>query len=125
MSSIEWKIPMVIHVDHGGFSLTATVHERLETAGVSWLSRCDRASDDRWYLPFDDEGLRRDPDLVDVVRQLEVELEAATAELEDWSDRQVLERQLLHGLRVVNVRIVVEVLDDDGKETVRVTGGSW
>lgn len=125
MSSLEWIVPMVVHTDFGGFALTAVMHERLQTTEVPWLSRCERASDDRWYMPADDDMLRRDPDLVKVVRQLEAELELRASELDDWSERQPLERQLLHGLRVVDVRIVVEIEEFDGKETVRVTGGTW
>jgi hypothetical protein len=63
--------------------------------------------------------------LVDVVRQLEVELAAATADMNDWTQRRALERELLHGLKVVQVRVVLEIHDDDGKESVRVTGGTW
>jgi hypothetical protein len=126
MAALEWRVPMVLHADHGAFALTALMHERLAEREVPWLGRCQRASDDRWYMPAEEVELRRDPDLVDVVRQLEVELAAATSSLEEWGERRDLEHRLLHGLRVVSVRVVIEINDDDdGKETVRVTGGTW
>lgn len=121
---MEFHVPMVLHADHGPFALTAEMRDRLEAREVEWLSRCARASDGRWYLPYDDE-LRRDPDLVDVVRQLERQLESETAELESWVERREVERRLLHGARVVRVRVRVVVEDRDGRESVRVAGGVW
>ena len=123
---MEWKIPIVIRTDYGGFGLTALMHERLLERQVSWLERCQRTSDGRWFLPYDeDDELRRDPDLVDVVRQLEVELAAAVSDMKDWTERRRLELELLHGLKVVQATVVIEIHDHDGKETIRVTGGAW
>jgi len=123
---MEFHVPVAVHVSHGGFGLTPVMHERLLERDVSWLARCGRASDGRrWYLPSDGDELRRDPDLVEVVRQLEHELEERTAGVESWAERADIERRLLDGVRVARVRIVIEVEDDDGRETIRVTGGTW
>lgn len=123
---MDWKIPVVIHADFGGFALTSRMHELLLERGAPWLERCQRTSDGRWYLPYEeDDELRRDDHLVAVVRQLEAELDSRSQDLESWQDRRALERELLHGLKVVDVRVVVEIDDHDGKETVRVTGGAW
>jgi len=123
---MEWKVPLVIHTDFGGFGLTSLMHERLLERKVPWLERCQKTAGNRWYLPYeDDDELRRDPDLVDVVRQLEVELAAASSDMGNWAERRELERAYLHGLKVVEVTVVLEINDHDGKETVRVTGGTW
>lgn len=121
---MEMKVQMVIHDAFGGFGLTRVMHDRLEERGVAWLSRCASASDDRWYLPYEDEDeLRRDPDLVEVVRQLEVELEEESAKIDGWEERRDLELRLLHGVRSVTVHVTIDVEDHDGRETVRVYGG--
>lgn len=121
---MEFKIPMVIHDKHGGFSLTNRIHGELEKRKVPWLSRLGK-SGSCWYLPYEDgEDLRRDETFVDIVRHLFRELEAKENEL-DWREWKALEQETLDGLRVVDVRVVIEVHDHDGKETVRVTGGTW
>ena len=63
-------VPVVIRGEFGGFSLTAEVVERLEKRGCKWLRRMGKAGD-RWYLPADNDVLRRDPDFVAVVREME------------------------------------------------------
>lgn len=123
---MDWKVPLVIHTDFGGFALTSRMHGLLLERGAPWLERCQKTSDGRWYLPYqENDELRRDEHLVEVVRQLETEFAVATADVDDWTERRALEREMLHGLRVVDVRVVVEIDDHDGKETVRVTGGVW
>ena len=123
---MEFKIPIVIHVDYGGFTLTGRVHELLAERKVPWLKRCAKTADGRWFLPHkEDDELRRDPDLVEVVRELEGEFVAAITDINDWTARNRLEQQLLHGLKVVNVTVSIEIEEHDGKETVRVTGGNW
>lgn len=121
---MEIKVEMVIHDAFGGFGLTRLIHERLEERGVTWLSSCASTSDDRWYLPYDKEDeLRRDPDLVAVVRQMEIELEEMSSGIDDWQERRDLELRMLHGLKSVTVHVTIDVEDHDGRETVRVYGG--
>lgn len=123
---MEWKIPLVVHTDYGGFGLTSLMRERLQERQVPWIERCQPTSDGRWYLPYNEgDEFRRDSDLVDVVRQLEIEFAAMVSDITDWTERQKIERNLLHGLQVVEVQVVLEIHDHDGKETVRVTGGRW
>jgi len=120
---METKVSLVIHAEHGGFSLTEEIVERLRSRGVSWLDRLGDAGG-RWYLPADGDDLRGDPDLVDIVREISAEVRSASVDL-DWRARETLERRLLHGLRVADVTVLIVVEDDDGLERVRVTGGVW
>jgi hypothetical protein len=122
VSTIERRIPLVLHDEFGGFSLTARIHDLLEARGTSWLARCARTSDGRWFLPSGEDELRCDQDLIDVVLELQQELERLTEDVEDWSERRRIEQQLLHGLRVVQATVVIEIDDLDGRERVIVTG---
>lgn len=123
---MSMSFQMVIHVDFGGFSLTRSVYERLKQRGVEWLPRCAKNSMGCWYLPYEDgEELRRDPDLIEVVRQLEAEVEEFGAKLETWEERRDLERRLLGGIRNITVHVNIEIEEHAGRETVRVTGGAW
>lgn len=116
---------MVINTGYGGFSLTNKIVERLEERGCLWTARLGRApEEDRWYPPAHDELLRQDPDLVAVVRALEEELQSRSAETE-WEETKRLEHELTGGLRVIDVHVEIEVVEDDaGRESVRVYGGA-
>lgn len=120
---MEMKVQLVLHRTHGGFSLTREIVDRLRERRVPWIGRLGDGGD-RWYLPSDGEDLRRDQDLVDVVREIEFEMSEASKRL-DWRARELLERQLLDGLRAVTVTVAIDVEDYDGLETVRVRGGIW
>lgn len=118
------KVQMVLHDAFGGFGLTRVMYERLEERGVAWLSRCARYANDRWHLPYEDgDEIRRDPDLVEVVKELEVEFEETCSAIDDWEERGDIERRLLHGVRAVTVHVTIDVEDHDGREHVRVYGG--
>jgi len=126
---MELKIPMVLNVEYGGCHLTEEVIRRLTARGCKWVSECQKSegSRPRWFLPYrgGDDSLRADEDLVAVVRELTKEYEAKTEHLESWQARAELRRDLLADLAVVEVRVLVEVHDQDGKEFVRVAGGTW
>lgn len=117
---------MVIHTHFGGFSLTDEIVERLRARGCPWIDQIAKASPSGpWYAPAQDgDEFRRDEHLVAVVKELEEELESRVENVKSWRDRAAIEQDLLHGLKVVTVHIDVEILDDDGKESVRVHGSA-
>lgn len=117
---------MVIHAGFGAFSLTDEIVDRLRKRGCAWASDVAKAgATGTWYLPariVDDDEARRDPDLVAVVKELEEELESRVENVESWREREAIEQQMLNGLKVVTVQVSVEILDHDGRESVRVFG---
>lgn len=126
---MEWKFPMVLHTEFGGFHLTQEMVNRLLERKCEWASQCQKStgSNPMWFVPYGDgsDDLRKDEDLVAVVRELTEEFEAKAKTLDTWRERADLRRDMLTNLRVVDVRVVIEIDDNDGKETVRVTGGTW
>ena len=126
---MEWKFPMVIHTEYGGFGLNDEMIRRLTERGCKWVSECSKAagSNPRWYLPYRDgeDDLRKDEDLVAVINELTEEHEFHVEKMKAWRERADHRRETLCNLRVVDVRVVIEIDDHDGKETVRVTGGTW
>jgi hypothetical protein len=126
---MEWTFPMVIHMEFGGFGLTEEIVRRLGERNCAWVGECQHSagSNPRWYLPYRDgsDELRKDADLVAVVRELTEEYESRSKDLQSWRERTDLRQNMLNNLRVVDVRVVIEINDHDGKETVRVTGGTW
>lgn len=126
---MEWTVPVVLHTEFGGFHLTTEMVDRLKKRKCAWVSKC-HSTDGRhpyWYLPYDDDSneLRRDPDLVAVVEELTAEYDAACENIEGWKERTELRQSMLANLQVVQIRIVIEIEDHDGRETVHVTGGAW
>lgn len=123
---MHMSFDMVIHTDFGAFGLTQEVVRRLHERGVEWTDKLGQASPRGLWYPQDDgdDELRRDADLVAVVRELEEELKSRVENLQSWRERAEVEHGLLHGLKTVTVDITVEILDDDGSETVRVFGGT-
>lgn len=126
---MEFVVPVVLHTEFGGFHLTGEMIERLTKRKCEWVSKCRKTegSNPRWYMPFDDGSneLRRDPDLVAVVQELADEYEKACEGIEVWQERTKLRQTMLANLEVVHVRVVIEIDDHDGRETVHVTGGAW
>jgi hypothetical protein len=121
---VNVEFEMVLHVEHGGFSLTDEIVRRLRERGCPWTEKLGKASPDgQWYVMADDDEFRRDPDLVAVVKELQGELESRLENLESWRERAALEQEMLHGLKVTRVRVTVEVDDHDGMEFVHVYGG--
>jgi hypothetical protein len=72
----------------------------------------------------EEEELRRDKDLVAVIKELEEEFESRVENIESWRGRAKIQQEMLRGLKVVSVRVGIEILDYDGKEQVRVFGGA-
>jgi hypothetical protein len=123
---IKLELPLVIHADYGGFSLTNAIVEKLRERNWAHMNSIERTSSDSWYVMHEREGeLRRDPELIDVVRKFETELKELQTARVGWREFKEAEMTLLHGLKVVNVTIEVDVEDCDGKETVHVCGGVW
>lgn len=134
---MQWKVPVVIHTEFGGFSLTPEMVRRLKKRGVKWADKCGH--DDRktqYWLPYqheivdEAENLRMDKDLVEVVRELTEEYEKIVdkddaEDIMSWRERTDLRNTMLANLRVVEVTIAIEISDFDGKESVQVTGGAW
>lgn len=126
-------IPLVIHDEFGGFSLTPEIIHRLKGRGCPWVDRCGHDSQKkRYYLPYEedlDDTLRKDPDLVAVVREITEELDERVSEEESampWREQVALRQELLGSLKVVEAHVNLEIEDYDGKERVRVvTGGVW
>lgn len=116
---------MVLHTDFGGFSLTDEIRRRLVVRGSKWIEKLGKASAGGQWYSVDDDEFRRDADLVAVVRELQAELQSRGEGLQSWRERAKLERELLHGLKVVTVNITVVIEDHDGKESVRVCGGAY
>ena len=126
---MEWKVLMVIHTEFGGFHLTNEILRRLTERGCDWVSECGKAGGNppRGFLPYREgrDDLRKDEDLVAVVQELTEEYNSKAETLESWRERAELRTVMLGNLKVVEVRIVIEIEDFDGKESVRVTGGTW
>jgi len=127
-----WKQKVVIHTEFGGFTLTPEIVKRLKARECEWIDRCGGPHGGAFYLPYEEEdpdALRRDLDLIEVVEELtkqyEAKIDAEQGTRISWRDRAELRRDLLGGLKVVEVTIEIEIEDYDGKETVRVSGGVW
>jgi hypothetical protein len=132
---MEWKIPVVINDDYGGFSLTQEIVNRLKKRDCTWVDKCGYVPSSRhYYLPYrhefdgDPDELRKDPDLVAVVREVSAEYDAIV-DADDcvlsWREQVELRRKMIGCLHVADVRIRIEIESHDGKESVRVTGGTW
>jgi len=126
---LEFKTPLVINDAFGGFSLTAEMVRRLKERGCGWADDCYQTSDPNvYYPPYRDnlkDTLRNDEDLVAVVRELTVEYDKKAEDIESWQERRVLAQELLADLKVVEVRVLIQIDDYDGKESVSVSGGLW
>lgn len=132
---MEWTVPIVIHDEFGGFSLTPEMVQRLKKRGCKWADKCGtNHRKDQYWLPSDydigneADNLRMDQDLVEVVRELTEEYKKIVDkkdEILSWREKADLQREMLANLKVIDVRIVIEIDDFDGKETVSVAGGAW
>jgi hypothetical protein len=119
------QFDMVIHGEFGGFSLTDEIVDRLKKRSSPVVEKFGRPSPSSpWYPLADEDEVRRDPDLIAVVRELTEEIDRIVDEDASWRDRSILEQRYLHGLKVVTVFVEIEIEDHDGKETVRVFGGA-
>lgn len=120
---------MVIHTEFGGFHLTEEIIRRLTERGCDWVSECVKTSGSYplWFLPYGDgrDDLRKDENLVAVIQELTEECDSRSEPLKTWRERAELRRDVLANLKVVEVRVVIEIEEHDGKESVRVTGGTW
>jgi len=133
---MEWKVPIVIHDEFGGFGLTPEMVRRLKGRGCEWVNKCGHDHNKtRYWLPSQDgmddeaENLRMDKDLIAVVRELTEEYEKIvdreSGEILSWREKTNLRQEMLANLKIVQVRIVIEIEDFDGRESVSVTGGTW
>lgn len=126
---MDWTFSMVIHTEFGGFHLTDEIVRRLTERGCDWISECVKSGETApmWFLPYRNgsDDLRKDEDLVAVVQELSEECDSKAKDLDTWRERAELRRDVLGNLKVVQVHIAIEIEEHDGKETVRVTGGTW
>lgn len=113
------EIPVVINVSNEHcFTLNPEVVKRLGERGCKWLHRLGPAPEPgHWYLPADGEDLRRDPDLVEVLRDLTSEYLERSAMM-DWRTAKVLEDELTGGLRVGEVHLDISIDDYAGRESL-------
>ena len=109
---ITLKFPMVLHVPYGGFSLTAAIMDALRAAQWEHFDRLENHEDYSHWL-------RQDPTLIRIVREFEAQLAAAKL---GYKEMRELERTLLMGLRVGEVEICVDIEDNDGMESIHVSG---
>jgi hypothetical protein len=120
------KIPIVLNTERAGFGLTDAIVAELRRRNCTWVSKFKRGDLMKlWFAPrsAQDEA-RRDPVLVDIVRAFEREWEELPLDM-PWRDRTALEERLLHGLRVVEVTVELDIDEYNGRESVRVRGGVW
>lgn len=131
---MRWTVPVVIHDEFGGFSLTPEMVRRLKERGCKWADQCGtNHRKDQYWLPYqheigdEAESLRKDPDLVAVVQELTEEYEKIVDSdaVTSWRERTDLRSTMLANLKIVEVVVEIEITDFDGRESVRVTGGAW
>lgn len=130
---MQWTVKIIIHDEWGGFHLTSEMVKMLKARGCKWADRCGGPHGGAYYLPSSEgdnyENFRKDPIFVAVVEELTERYEGETTNTKEkwipWRKRAELRRDLLANLKVVEVTVVLEIEDLDGREKVRVTGGVW
>jgi len=127
------KIKVVLHEEQfGSFSLTPRMVQMLQARGCEWVGKCSQpAEGENYTLPSEfsalnqDNKLRRDPNLIAVIETLMREYDDQTNYDLGWQCRALLRQKLLANLKVVEITVAINVFDQDGRETVQVTGGLW
>jgi hypothetical protein len=118
------KFELVLHTDYGGFSLTDKIVERLlEMDSELTEDLPSYEGVEMWYHPrANDLEFRRHPDLIKVVKEFQTELVEFEKTDATWEEVAAKQLELLHGLKVVEATIRVDIDEDDGKESLHVYG---
>ena len=119
-------LKVVLQTENQRFALTNSLVEALwlKRHGWEFFDKLTQA-DDLWVASADAlDALRFDPLLVEAVEQFE-QVCSSECEPGHWESFVHIERRLLNGLRVKKVYIRFDLDNDNGKEHVRVTGGSY